>query len=205
MKPPRGAPRRNATVPVGLRIIGGVFRGRKLEYSGDLRTRPMKDRVREALFNLLGPAVQGKVAIDLFAGTGALGLEALSRGALHAVFVERHLPTARLISRNAAALGVEAAVTVDSADAFLWARRFRDPSAKSWIVFCSPPYEFYLSKKNDMLELLTGLMLRSPPQSLFAVEFDGRFDFRDLPTAEQWDVREYLPAILGIWEKSGSS
>ena len=78
-----------------MRIIGGKFRGRKLEYSGDLRTRPMKDRVREALFNLLGNAVEGKIAIDLFAGTGALGLEALSRGASRAVFIERHRPTAQ--------------------------------------------------------------------------------------------------------------
>ncbi len=63
--------------PTVLRIIGGVHRGRKLEYSGDPRTRPMKDRVREAVFNLLGPDVAGKYVIDLFAGTGALGLEAL--------------------------------------------------------------------------------------------------------------------------------
>jgi len=94
------------TTPVGVRIIGGSFRGRKLEYSGDLRTRPMKDRVREALFNLLSNAVKGKVAIDLFAGTGALALEALSRGASRAVFIERHRPTAQAILRNSATLGV---------------------------------------------------------------------------------------------------
>ena len=81
----------------GLRIIGGRFRGRKLAYSGDPRTRPMKDRVREALFNLLGRAVEGKTAIDLFAGTGALAFEALSRGAARAVAIELHRPTARLI------------------------------------------------------------------------------------------------------------
>src|SRR6185369_13778531 len=80
---------------VGLRIIGGKLRGRKLQYSGDLRTRPMKDRVREAVFNLLGPGVKGSHAIDLFAGTGALGLEAISRGAAQATLIERHLPTSR--------------------------------------------------------------------------------------------------------------
>src|SRR5437868_14777408 len=82
---------------VGLRIIGGSRRGRKLQYSGDVRTRPMKDRVREAVFNLLGPQIAGSHAIDLFAGTGALGLEAISRGASKATFIERHLPTAKLI------------------------------------------------------------------------------------------------------------
>src|SRR5438105_2010542 len=78
---------------VGLRIIGGSLRGRKLQYTGEARTRPMKDRVREAVFNLLGPSVTGSHAIDLFAGTGALGLEALSRGAARATFIERHFPT----------------------------------------------------------------------------------------------------------------
>src|SRR4029453_14397542 len=86
---------------VGLRIVGGKLRGRALAYSGDEPTRPMKDRVREAVFNLLGPGVQGAHALDLFAGTGALGLEAISRGAARATFLERHLPTCRLIEQNA--------------------------------------------------------------------------------------------------------
>jgi 16S rRNA (guanine966-N2)-methyltransferase len=66
----------------------------------------MKDRVREALFNLLGRAVKDKIAIDLFAGTGALALEALSRGASRAIAIEMHRPTARLIWQNAASLGI---------------------------------------------------------------------------------------------------
>src|SRR5208282_4422218 len=116
-KPSRGKSRRplaDATTPVGVRIIGGKFRGRKLEYSGDLRTRPMKDRVRESLFNLLSTAVKGKVAIDLFAGTGALALEALSRGASRAVLIERHRPTAETIRRNATTLGVHDFIEVIS-------------------------------------------------------------------------------------------
>ncbi|OYV90832.1 MAG: hypothetical protein B7Z73_05850 [Planctomycetia bacterium 21-64-5] len=94
--------------PVSVRIIGGSLRGRRLECTGDPRTRPMKDRVREAVFNLLGD-VSGSTAIDLFAGTGALGFEALSRGAKAAVFFEQHFPTADVIRRNAALLGVAGA------------------------------------------------------------------------------------------------
>ena len=187
--------------PVGVRIIGGKFRGRKLEYSGDLRTRPMKDRVREALFNLLASAVEGKVAIDLFAGTGALALEALSRGAVRAVFIERHRPTAQTLRRNSATLGVEAIVEITSADTFLWARRLLDLGTLPWLVFCSPPYELYAIQKDDMLQLLNHLIQKAPPDSLFAVEFDDRFDFRELPAADQWDMRHYPPAILAIWEK----
>ena len=75
--------------PSPLRIVGGKFRGRKLLYAGDDRVRPMKERVREAVFNLLGPAAKKKHAIDLFAGSGALGLEAISRGAAGATFAFR--------------------------------------------------------------------------------------------------------------------
>ena len=89
------------------RIIGGRFRGKRLAYSGDARTRPMKDRVREATFNLIGPVDATTLAIDLFAGTGALALEALSRGARDAILIERHFPTAKLIRQNAETLGVQ--------------------------------------------------------------------------------------------------
>lgn len=204
-KPPAGNSRRNRPATsantVGLRIIGGTFRGRKLEYSGDLRIRPMKDRVREALFNLLGNTVQGKLAINLFAGTGALGLEALSRGAARAVFIERHRPTAQMIERNAATLGVEGSTEVVFADAFLWARRQFEPGTGALLAFCSPPYEFYVSRKDDMLGLLNHLIQLSPPESQFVVECDERFDLRQLPRADEWDVRGYPPAILAIWEK----
>jgi 16S rRNA (guanine(966)-N(2))-methyltransferase RsmD len=161
----------------------------------------MKDRVREALFNLLSTAVQGKVAIDLFAGTGALALEALSRGASRAILIERHRPTAETIRRNSASLGVRELVDVTSSDTFLWAKRIPDLGAAPWIVFCSPPYEFYVSRKDDMLQLLNHLIEICPQDSLFAVEFDNRFDFHELPEADQWDIRPYPPAILGIWEK----
>jgi 16S rRNA (guanine(966)-N(2))-methyltransferase RsmD len=222
----RPATRAKNTEIAGLRIIGGHFRGRKLAYSGDLRTRPMKDRVREALFNLLGRAVEGKVAIDLFAGTGALALEALSRGAKQAVAVEMHRPTARLIWQNAAALGIERQsghhaerdeyegkhraergeyFEVVTGDAFFWAGKMPDLGAAPWLVFCSPPYEFYVARMDDMFGLLNRLINAAPAESLFAVEADERFDFTLLPKQGEWDVRRYPPAILGIWEKRASS
>ena len=99
---------------------------------------------------------------------------------------------------------MEAIVDVTSADTFLWARRLPDLGTAPWLVFCSPPYEFYVARKDDMLQLLNHLIQMSPPDSLFAVESDNRFDFRELPAADQWDIRPYPPAILGIWEKQGS-
>jgi 16S rRNA (guanine(966)-N(2))-methyltransferase RsmD len=190
------------TEPVGVRIIGGNFRGRKIEYSGDMRTRPMKDRVRESLFNRLGTAVKGKVAIDLFAGTGALGLESLSRGAARAIFIEQHMPTARAIQRSATAFGAEKLIEIAMTNTFLWYRRHPELPAQPWLVFCSPPYEFYVSRTAETLELVSGLMQAAPAESVFVVESDQRFDFALLPNAADWDVRPYPPAVVGIYWKS---
>jgi 16S rRNA (guanine966-N2)-methyltransferase len=193
--------RRPAAEPVGLRIIGGRFRGRKLRYGGDLRVRPMKDRVREAVFNLLGDAARGRHAVDLFAGTGALGLEALSRGAARATFIEQHYPTARIIRENIAVLGVEQSSEVISGNVFLRARWEHALGAAPWLVFASPPYEFYRVRTEEMLELLGGLVRAAPADSVFVVEADRQFDFRLLPEAADWDVREYPPAVVGIYRK----
>src|SRR5258708_31844271 len=102
----KGAAASSETRDAEVRIIGGTFRGRKLEYHGDPLVRPMKHRTRESLFNLISTECAGYHAIDLFAGTGALGLEALSRGAASATFIEKHVPSARIVEENIRSLGV---------------------------------------------------------------------------------------------------
>lgn len=187
---------------VGLRIVGGRFRGRRLLYSGELRVRPMKDRIREAVFNLLGPAVAGKHAIDLFAGTGALALEALSRGAQRATLIEMHSPTAAIIRQNIATLDVAPLCELVSADTFRWWRRRPDLGPTPWVVFCSPPYAFFVERQDELLETLRTMLEAAPAQSLFVVESDERFDFSRLPDATAWDVRRYVPALVGVYQKS---
>jgi 16S rRNA G966 N2-methylase RsmD len=227
------APR--AAAPTTLRIIGGTLRGRKFIYNGDPGTRPMKDRVREAVFNLVGPAVVGTHAIDLFAGTGALGLEALSRGAAQATFIERHRPTAKTLQDNIAALGVASQAGLVTSDTFYWARRLPDslreaagdgsaspisytsasqPTISSvagarnsppWLVFCSPPYALYQQRRGELLELIAHCMNHAPPESMVVVEADTRFDFTQLADEHNWDVREYPPAVIGLWRKPADS
>ena len=108
----------------------------------------MKDRVREAVFNLLGPSVKGKHALDLFAGTGAIGLEALSRGAARATFLERHFPTAELIEQNAAALELSDRVEVLPGDTFTWSkRRAREPKREeACVAFFSPHWDLFVDE-----------------------------------------------------------
>jgi 16S rRNA (guanine966-N2)-methyltransferase len=162
----------------------------------------MKDRVREAVFNLVGPDVKGQHALDLFAGTGALGIEALSRGAARVTFFEQHFPTAAIIGENIAALGVEDRCQVIPANTFIQFRphsgAFRAPDDAPWLVFCSPPYEFYVGRLDEMLTLLGTILAAAPATSVFVVEADERFDFGQLQHAEAWDVRAYPPAYVGI-------
>ena len=196
-RPPRHSPQTVA----GLRIVGGQYRGRRLIYGGDARTRPMKDRLREAVFNLIGPAIKGKHALDLFAGTGALGLEALSRGADRATLIEQHNPTADTIRQNVTLLAAGQRAEVVVGNVFIWFRREPSLGDKPWAVFCSPPYDFYLDRTDEMMELLLGLIGAAPSESVFIVEADERFDFTTLPDSQAWDVRPYPPAVVGIFRK----
>ena len=201
-KPRKSGGRSREKQPVGettLRIVGGHFRGRKLKYAGDTRVRPMKDRVREALFNLLGPAVKGTHAIDLFGGTGALGLESISRGSVSAIIVERHLPTFKVIAENVETLELQDKVELANADTFRWFRQEPTlPTDAPWVVFVSPPYSFFTERSDEMLDLIIGLLRISPAESQIAVEATKEFDFTQLPLPDHWDVRAYPPAVLGV-------
>src|SRR5713226_8780413 len=111
-----------------MRVIAGTFRSRILKSLKGLALRPTSDRLRETLFNVLAPNLAGSRFVDLFAGTGAIGIEALSRGAAEVVFIENHAPAATLIRRNLESLGIHTGVTVLAVDALrgrkhVWERR----------------------------------------------------------------------------------
>jgi 16S rRNA (guanine966-N2)-methyltransferase len=130
----RGAPPR----PRILRIIGGRHRGRRLQFPAGIEIRPTPDRVRETLFNWLQTRINGARVLDLFAGSGALGLEALSRGAEHVTFVEKDRRAAAAIGALASEWG-ETAVDIVCADASDWLSR---PVAEPFdVVFLDPPFD----------------------------------------------------------------
>ena len=195
-----------ASADVGkLRIIGGQFRGRQIDYSGDPVTRPMKDVTREACFNLVGGFMEGKAVFDLFAGTGAIGLEAISRGATKAWMIERHIPTVRIVESNVQLLEVESVAEVVTSDTFFWVRQFLGDSsiwpAEPWAVFCCPPYALFEDKKDDLLIVLHSFADVAPEGSLFLVESDHRFSTDDLPESLQWQTRHYPPAFVSVAHK----
>jgi 16S rRNA G966 N2-methylase RsmD len=107
------------------------------------------------------------------------------------------LPTAKVIQRNVAALSVEQATDVVFGDAFIWSAKFA-PEGVPLAVFCSPPYDFYVSRKDDMLRLIQRWTEISPPGSQMVVEADERFEMAGLPEPEGWDVRQYPPAVVAV-------
>jgi len=119
-----------------MRVIGGEFRSRRLKSIPGLDTRPTPDRLRETLFNILGPRVAGAVFLDAYAGTGAVGIEALSRGAARAIFIERSKSAGKVILENLASLEIQnRALLVTGPVASTLARHKAD------IVFLDPPYD----------------------------------------------------------------
>jgi 16S rRNA (guanine966-N2)-methyltransferase len=158
----------------------------------------MKDRTREALFNLLGPISRDQYVLDLFAGTGVMSLESLSRGAGEATLIEYHRPTAAVIRENIQSLGVEDRAHLIVADAFRWFRQAPPLPATPWLVFLCPPYDYYASRWRELQELLQRLIERAPMGSVLALEADTSFDPNHLPEAASWRVRDYPPARIAL-------
>ncbi len=119
-----------------MRVIGGEFRSRRLKTIPGLATRPTPDRLRETLFDILGPRVDGSVFVDCYAGSGAVGIEALSRGAARCVFLERGRGAVEVIRKNLHALGVEARARVIAGKVLTSLS-----GQPADIVFLDPPYE----------------------------------------------------------------
>ena len=135
-----------------MRVIAGTARGRPLKSPRGTTVRPTTDRVREAMFSSLAPVVPGARVLDLFAGTGALGIEALSRGAAAATFVERDPATAALLTQNLRTTDLLAAASVVRAEAKVFAGR--DHPQPFTLVLCDPPYDVPLG---DVIDLLVTL------------------------------------------------
>src|SRR5579864_5440721 len=125
---------------ISMRVIAGKYRSRPLRSLKGMMLRPTSDRLRETLFNILAPAIQGATFLDLYAGTGAVGIEALSRGARHAAFVEQHAPAVALIRRNLESLGIGAGAEILSLSVARAIERLEARRVHAQFVFLDPPY-----------------------------------------------------------------
>jgi 16S rRNA (guanine966-N2)-methyltransferase len=123
-----------------MRVIAGKYRSRALRSLKGRKLRPTSDRLRETLFNILGPNIEGATFVDLFAGTGAVGIEALSRGARHVIFVERHPPAAALIRRNLESLGIIPGAEILGMDVLRGIEQLEASRVHTQFIFLDPPY-----------------------------------------------------------------
>jgi 16S rRNA (guanine966-N2)-methyltransferase len=180
-----------------VRIIAGSRKGARISAPRGTATRPTGDRVREAAFNLIGPGrVEGATVLDLFAGSGAMGLEALSRGAAAAVFVESDRDACRSINRNLDKLGLSGA-TVLCQDALTALRADSRAGRRYDLVLVDPPYRRFSSLQNALIELLPTAL---GPDGLLVVE-TAATEEPDLPLAKRTS-RRYGAARLTVFEHS---
>ncbi len=166
-----------------LRIIGGEWRGRKLDFPAIQSLRPTSDRIRETLFNWLQFDVIGAHCLDLFAGSGALGFEALSRGAASITFVDEHPKAISQIKSNAEILKTDSVHCIQ-ADAFSFLQSHGD-SSKYDIVFLDPPFQ-----KEFLPKILAALSTENifKSDSLIYIEMEKQLTLQDLP--KNWQLKK---------------
>ncbi|HSJ45086.1 MAG TPA: 16S rRNA (guanine(966)-N(2))-methyltransferase RsmD [Euzebyales bacterium] len=187
------------------RVVAGTLGGRRLDVPKGRAVRPTSDRVREALFSTLGDRVVGAKVLDLFAGTGALGIEALSRGAAHATFVERDPAVARVLRANLEALGLIADVRVVTAARYVDEVATDADAPVFDVVLCDPPYH---GSATDVVVLLDSLVRGGhvAPDALMAIERSRHGDAFVLPNdiLAVTDVRTYGDTVL-YYVRSGAA
>ena len=184
-----------------MRITGGKFGGRNLKVPKSDAIRPTQDRVREALFNIIQFEVPGSDFLDLFAGSGAVGLEALSRGAAKTMFVEANRRHVAVLKENLECLRVQSAVAeIIAADCYRWIATYSGPGFS--IGFADPPYA--LGEEKGYAQVLATLAERGVirPGGLFVAEMTAVQKAEETPGWELVRDRTYGKTRLCIWRRT---
>jgi 16S rRNA (guanine(966)-N(2))-methyltransferase RsmD len=183
-----------------IRIVAGILRGRKLNCNVHEGLRPTPQMVREALFSILGDAVPQRPFFDVFAGTGVVGLEALSRGASSVAFVERDFRLAGEIERHLQTFGMADQGKVFKTDAYRWVNQWRTPG-EPVNVFVSPPFPDFQRRLEEFLLLVAELQKKIAPGSVLVLQSEKHSPLDTMPGREQWEVRRYGRNELLLWVK----
>lgn len=159
-----------------MRVISGSARGRPLKAVPGMSTRPTTDKVKEALFSMIGPYFEGGYVLDLFAGTGGLGIEALSRGMDKAIFVDLDYRSVETVKANLKATGLTEQAEVYKNDAERALKTLAKRGASFDLVFLDPPYR--LKHGDKLMERMDELNLLED-QAVLVLEYESCFDYRD--------------------------
>lgn len=174
-----------------MRIIAGEFRGRNLLAPASDTTRPITDRAKQSLFDVLSPLIPEAVVFDCFAGTGSMGLESLSRGAAKAVFFERDRSALQLLKSNIQALKVVDRSLVLSGDIFKAFSTGSIGSPRAGVMFLDPPYRFLVEQPEQLRQLVERAVDgHLEPDATIIFRHDAK-DSLELPKLTRYDLREY--------------
>ena len=173
-----------------MRIIAGSLRGRKFLPPASDTTRPITDRVKQSLFDILSPRINGAFVYDCFAGTGSMGLECLSRGATHATFFEADRSAVTLLKQNIQTLNLAAASTVIAGDLFAWFARISPPMPKASLIFLDPPYRMVRENADKLRSFAERLSNHLVVDGIVIFRHDQN-DQLELPLLNKFDQRDY--------------
>ncbi len=183
-----------------IRIVAGSMRGRKLTCTVNASLRPTPQRVRKALFSILGNAVPERPFFDIFAGTGVVGLEAISRGASSVTFIERDFRLIGDLERHIAEFGIARQARIARTDVYRWIERWQAPD-EPVNVFLSPPFRDFEHRLDELLNVIAQLQERVQPASVLVVQAESKAALDELPARTEWDERRYGRNHLLIWVK----
>jgi 16S rRNA (guanine966-N2)-methyltransferase len=184
-----------------IRIVAGSLRGRKLTCTVNANLRPTPQMVREALFSILGNAVPDRPFIDIFAGTGVVGLEAISRGASSVTFIERDFRLIAELERHISAFGIGKHARIARTDVYRWIEHWQAPG-EPVTVFLSPPFRDFEQRLDAFLNVIAQLQERVQPGSVIVLQAESNAPLDELPARTDWDERSYGRNHLLIWVKN---
>jgi 16S rRNA (guanine966-N2)-methyltransferase len=176
-----------------MRVIAGIYKGRRLKTLDGLSVRPTSDRLRETLFNILTPRIEGARFADVCAGSGAIGVEALSRGAGHVTFIESSLKAARIISENLRHCGIREDYRVINREAIRALKNLASEKAQFDIIYFDPPYDssiytpvMWLIAKHDLLAEDGVVIVEHRRQTALAPNYDRLRPYRQVAQGESF-------------------
>jgi 16S rRNA (guanine966-N2)-methyltransferase len=183
-----------------IRVIAGKAKGRRLKLVPGDTTRPVMDRVKESLFNILGPDVDGSRWLDLFAGTGSVGIEALSRGASYCLFIDLSTQAIRTIRANLSLTGLESGAVVQRVDALSLLASPPDSENGFEVIYIAPPqYKMLWRAALERLDTRSEWLLQD---GIAVVQIDPKeYELLTLKNLRQYDERRYGSTLLCFYER----
>jgi 16S rRNA (guanine(966)-N(2))-methyltransferase RsmD len=183
-----------------IRIVAGSLRGRKLACTVNANLRPTPQMVREALFSILGNAVPDRPFYDVFAGTGVVGFEALSRGASLVTFVEWDFRLVGDLETHVGEFDVGGQARISRSDVYRWVERWQAPE-EPVSIFLSPPFADFENRLDELLKLVGQLQRKVQPDSVIVLQSERTALLEELADRDHWDERKYGRNCLLIWVK----